>query len=100
MNKIITVVPCENRTHDDVTSAIIELIVCMYVYCVTCHRSGPNWRELREPLGQWRDPPMMLAASTVVRSVHSCWSLEDGIRMATLCRMHGSWMSTLGGGGK
>ena len=72
----------------------------MYVYCVTCPRSGPNWTDLRELLGQWEDPPMLLAASIMERSIPRCWSLVEWIRMTTLCRMHGSWMSTLGGGGR
>ena len=74
--------------------------VCVYLYCGTCSRSGPNLRGPREPLGQWREMPMLLAASTMERRTLSCWSLEEWITMATLCRMHGSWMSPLGGGGR
>ena len=75
---------------------------CMYVcvYCGTCPRSGPNWRNLRELLVQLRDLPMLPAASTMERSTLSYWSLVGWIRVATLCRMHGSWMSTLGDGGR
>ena len=81
-----------------VTRAIIEIIMCMYVCCITCPRSGPNWRDLRELLGQQRDPHMLPAALTTERSIPSCWSLGDGIRTPPLCRIHGSWMSTLDGG--
>ena len=72
-----------------------------HVYvCITCPRNGPNLRDLRELLGQWRELPMLPVVSTMERSTPSCWLLGDGIRMTTLCRMHGSWMSTLGGGGR
>ena len=98
VNNIITY--CLVKTEYDVISSIIALIMCMYVCCVTYPRSGPNWRDLRELLGQWRDPPMLPAVLTMERSTLSCWSLGERIRMATLCRMHGSWMSTLGGGGR
>ena len=46
VNNIITY--CLLKTEYDVTSSIIALIMCMYVCCVTCPRSGPNWRDLRE----------------------------------------------------
>ena len=58
--------------------------VCTYLYCGTCPRSGPNWRSMRESLGQWRDPPMLPAASTMVRSTLSCWLLEELVMMASL----------------
>ena len=98
VNNLITY--CLVKTEYDVTSSIIALIMCMYVCCVTCPRSGPNWRNLRELPGQLRDLPMLPAVSTMERSIPSCLSLGDGIRMTTLCKMHGSWMSTLGGGGR
>ena len=69
-----------------------------YMHCVTCLRSGPNWRGLKELLGHWRDQPMLPVASTMERSNLSCWSLGGWIRMEKLCRMHGSWISILGGG--
>ena len=72
----------------------------MYVYCVTCPRSGPNWRDLRELPGLWRELAMLPAVSTLEKSIPSCWLLVGWIRMTTLCRMHGSWMSTLEGGGR
>ena len=71
--------------------------VCLYVYCGTCPRSGPNWTEL---LGQWGELVMLPAASTMERSTPSYWSLEGWITITQLCRTHGSWMSTLGGGGR
>ena len=68
----------------------------------TCvyNRSGPNYRGQRELPGQRRDQVMPPAASATERSTPSCWSLGEWIGMATHCRMHRSWMSTLGGGGR
>ena len=83
---LLHVVPCEN-----------------WIWCYKfnyCPRSGPNWRDPREVLGQRGDQPMLPAVSTMERSTPSCWSLGDVVEMTTLCRMHGSWMSTLGGGGR
>ena len=90
VNNIITY--CLVKTEYDVTSSIIALIMCMYVCCVTCPRSGTNWRNLRELLGQWRGMLMLPVVSTMERSTLSYWSLEGWIRITTLCRMHGSWM--------
>ena len=92
-------VPCENWI-------IMMLQVPLYIYsthhmyvcCVTCPRRGPNWRDLRELPGLWKDLAMLLAASTMEKSTPNCWSLGGGIRMAILSKMHGSWMWTLGGG--
>ena len=94
VNNIITY--CLVKTEYDVTSSYSTHHVC----CVTCPRNGPNWGDLRELPGQLRGIPMLPAPSTMERSIPSCWSLGEWIRMATLCRMHGSWMSTLGGGGR
>ena len=80
-------------------TALGALGLCACV-CVTSPRSGPNWRNLRELLGQWREVPMLPVVSTMGRSTPSYWSLGEWIRMAALCRMRGSWMSTLGGGGR
>ena len=71
----------------------------MYV-CITCPRSGPNWRDLRELPGLWSELAMLPAVSTMERSTPSCWLLVDWIRVATLYRIHGSWISNLGGGGR
>ena len=95
-----SLVPCKFKTEYDVTSAIIYSTRHVYVCCVTCPRNGPSSRDLRDPLGQWRDQSMLPPALTMERSTPSCWLLGDGITMTTLCRMHGSWMFTLGGGGR
>ena len=70
------------------------------VYCFCFPRSGPNWRNLRELLGQLRDQAMLPAASTMEMSTPSCWSLVDGISMATLKMTCGFWISSLGDGGR
>ena len=77
----------------------IIMCMCLCVLCF-CPRSGPNWRDLREPLGHWELPLMLPVVSTMERSNPSCWSPVEWITMTTLCRMYGSWMSTLGGGGR
>ena len=82
------------------TCTVLQTIVPAIHSSHLFSRSGPNWRGPTEPLGHWRDPPMLPAASTMERINHSCWSLGERVTMATLCRMHGSWMSTLGGGGR
>ena len=74
---------------------LITRIVALNVSCVTCPRSGPNWRSLREPLGQWRGTLMLHAASTMESS---CLSLVEWMLVAALWAMHGFWMSTLGSG--
>ena len=41
---------------------------------------------------------MLPAASTMEKRTPSCWSPGEWIRMATPCRMHGSWTSNLESG--
>ena len=78
----------------------LYIALIMYVCCVTCPRSGPNWRNLRELLGQWRELAMLPAASIMERNIPSYWLLVDVITMTLLCGMRGSWMSNQGGGGR
>ena len=79
-----------------------ELIMshCMYIFCFTSSRNGPNWRSLVDPLGQWRETLMLPAALTMEKSSPSCYLLEEWMIVAALWVMHGFWMSTLGGGGR
>ena len=76
------------------------LISDMLLLIVTCLRSGPNWTDLREPPGRWRDRPTQPAVSTMMITTPNCWLLGDWVRGARPSVMPGYWTSTLGGGGR